>query len=193
MIKKSRSRPGSDWPRSTEDSAHQRLRRGKSVPRRALVELGGYVEAVHLQRITDSPCTPNLGRGGGDSVNFSFNLAHWWSCECLIVVHGAIYRHNGPADDPRPRNTSLVHGYHVRKRHSEGGARREWHGGGMTKPWWTPLKYPGPALARLVEPWHDSRLSPRGRSLPQITRTHPVLQCLGSLSAFFRYFQCSNL
>jgi hypothetical protein len=175
MIKKSRIRPGSDWPRSVEDSAHRSLRREKSVPRRALVELGGHVEAIHPQRITDSPCTPNLGRGGGGIANFGFNRAHWWSCECLAVVHGAIYRHGGPANDPRPRITSLVHGYHVRKRHSEGGARHEWHGGGMTKPRWTPVKYPGPALARIVEPWHDSRLSPRGRSLPQITRTHPVL------------------
>jgi hypothetical protein len=47
------------------------------VPRRALVELGGYVEAIHPQRITGSPCTPNLGRGGGGSVNFGFNRAHW--------------------------------------------------------------------------------------------------------------------
>jgi hypothetical protein len=41
------------------------------------------------------------------------------------MVHGAIYRHGGPTNDPWPRITSLVHGYHVRKRHSEGGARRE--------------------------------------------------------------------
>jgi hypothetical protein len=77
MIKKSRSRPGSDWPRSVEDSAHRSLRREKSVPRRALVELGGHVEAIHPQRITDSPCTPNLGRGGGGIANFGFNRAHW--------------------------------------------------------------------------------------------------------------------
>jgi hypothetical protein len=109
------------------------------------------------------------------------------------MVHGAIYRHGGPTNDPWPRITSLVHGYHVRKRHSEGGARREWHGGGMPKPRWTPVKYPGPALARFAEPWHDSRLSPRGRSLPHITRTHLVLQCLRSLSAFFTYFQCFDL
>jgi hypothetical protein len=77
MIKKSRSRPGSDWPRSAEDSAHRRLRRGKSVPRWALVKLGGYVEAIRPQRITDSLCTPNLGRGGGGSASFGFNQAHW--------------------------------------------------------------------------------------------------------------------
>jgi hypothetical protein len=41
------------------------------------------------------------------------------------VVHGAIYSHGGPANDPRPWITSLVHVYHVRKRHSEGGARHE--------------------------------------------------------------------
>jgi hypothetical protein len=76
MIKKSRSRSGSDWPRSVEDSAHRRLRRGNSVSRQVLVELGGHVEAIRLQRITDSPCTPNLGRGGGGSANFGFNRAH---------------------------------------------------------------------------------------------------------------------
>jgi hypothetical protein len=77
MIKKSRSRPGSDWPWSTVDSAHRRLRTGKSVPRWDLVELGGHVEAIRPQMITDSPCTPNLGRGGGGSANFGFNRVHW--------------------------------------------------------------------------------------------------------------------
>jgi hypothetical protein len=126
-------------------------------------------------------------------VNLCFNRAHWWSGEYLAVGGGAIYRLHGPASDPRPRIGLSVHGYHVRKRHSEGGARHEWHGGGMTKPRWTPVKYPGPALARFAESWHNSRLSPRGRSLPQITLTHPILQCPGSLSPFFRYFQCSDL
>jgi hypothetical protein len=40
------------------------------------------------------------------------------------VGGGAIYRHGGPASDPRPWIALSVHGYHVRKRHSEGGARR---------------------------------------------------------------------
>jgi hypothetical protein len=35
------------------------------------------------------------------------------------VVPSAIYRHDGPASDPRPRNASLAHGYHVGKRHIE--------------------------------------------------------------------------
>jgi hypothetical protein len=77
MIKKSRSRPGSDWPWSAENSTRRRLRRGKSVPRRALVELGGEVGAIRSQRATDSTCTTNLGRGGEDSVNLCFNRAHW--------------------------------------------------------------------------------------------------------------------
>jgi hypothetical protein len=41
------------------------------------------------------------------------------------VVHGAIYRHGGPANDQRPRNTSLTHGDHVTKEHSEVEVRRE--------------------------------------------------------------------
>jgi hypothetical protein len=41
------------------------------------------------------------------------------------VGGGAIYNHDGPASDSRPRIALSVHGYHVRKRHSEGGARHE--------------------------------------------------------------------
>jgi hypothetical protein len=33
--------------------------------RRALVKLGGHVGAIRSQWATDSPCTTNLGRGGG--------------------------------------------------------------------------------------------------------------------------------
>jgi hypothetical protein len=40
------------------------------------------------------------------------------------VDGGAIYRHDGPASDLRPQ-IALSDGYHVRKRHSEGGARHE--------------------------------------------------------------------
>jgi hypothetical protein len=40
-------------------------------------ELGGHVGAIRSQRATDSPCTTNLGRGGEDPANFSFNRAHW--------------------------------------------------------------------------------------------------------------------
>jgi hypothetical protein len=41
------------------------------------------------------------------------------------VVHGAIYRHGGLANDPRPRIALFTHGYHVKKRHSKGEARHE--------------------------------------------------------------------
>jgi hypothetical protein len=50
-----------------------RLRRGKMVPRRVLVELGGAVGATRSQRTTVSPCTTNLGRGGENSMNLCFN------------------------------------------------------------------------------------------------------------------------
>jgi hypothetical protein len=155
--------------------ARRWLRRGKTVPRRALVELGGHVGAIRSQKATYSPCTNNLGRGGEDFVNLCFNRAHWWSGEYLVVGGGAIYRHDGPASDPRPWIALSVHGYHIRKRHSEGGARHEWRGSGMTKPRWTSVKYPRQALDRFAESWHDPKLSPHGRSLPQITQTHPIL------------------
>jgi hypothetical protein len=113
--------------------------------------------------------------------------------EYLVVGGGAIYRHGGPASDLWPQIALSVHGYHVRKRHSEGGARHEWHDGGMTEPLWPPIKYPGQARARFTESWHGPKLSPHSRSLPHITRTHPILLCPESLSSFFRYFQCSDL
>jgi hypothetical protein len=121
--------------------ARRWLRRGKTVPRRALVELGGEVGPMRSQKATDSLRTTNLGRGGENSVNLCFNRAHWWSGEYLVVGGGAIYRHGGPASDPWPRITSSVHGYNVRKRHSEGGARHEWHGSGMIEPRWPPVNY----------------------------------------------------
>jgi hypothetical protein len=40
------------------------------------------------------------------------------------VVHGAIFRDGDLASDPRPRNTLLAHGKHVRKEHSEVEVRR---------------------------------------------------------------------
>jgi hypothetical protein len=49
------------------------------------------------------------------------------------VVHGAIYRHGHPANDPRPRIALFMHGYHVKKRHSKGEARHERHGGGSDR------------------------------------------------------------
>jgi hypothetical protein len=39
------------------------------------------------------------------------------------VVHGAIYRHDGPANDQRPQIALFTHGYHVEKRHSKGKTR----------------------------------------------------------------------
>jgi hypothetical protein len=50
------------------------------------------------------------------------------------VGGGAIYRCGGPASGPRLRIALFVHGYHVKNRHSEGGARHERHSGGMTEP-----------------------------------------------------------
>jgi hypothetical protein len=115
--------------------------KGKTASRRSLVELGGHVGAIRPQGTTNSPCTTNLGRGGEDPTNFGFNRAHLWNCEYLAVVHGAIYRDDNPASDPRPWNTLLAHGKHVRKEHSEVEVRREWHGDEMTEPWWPPVKY----------------------------------------------------
>jgi hypothetical protein len=62
-----------------------------------------------------------------------FNQTQWWSCECLVGVHGTIYRHDGPANYPQPRITLLAHVYHVGKKHSEGGARHGWHHGGIDR------------------------------------------------------------
>jgi hypothetical protein len=76
MIKESRSRPGNGWPWCAENSHSPVTEKGKTMSRRALVELGGHVGAIR-QRATDSPCTTNLGRGGEDSVNLCFNRAHW--------------------------------------------------------------------------------------------------------------------
>jgi hypothetical protein len=115
--------------------------KGKTASWRSLVELGGHVGAIRSQRATDSPCTTNLGRVGEDSVNFVFNRAHWWNYEYFAVVHGAIYRDGDPASDPRPRNTLLAHGKHVRKEHSEVEVRREWHDEEMAEPRWLPVKY----------------------------------------------------
>jgi hypothetical protein len=46
MIKESRSRPGSDWPRSTENFRSPVTEKGETVSRQALVELGGHVGAI---------------------------------------------------------------------------------------------------------------------------------------------------
>jgi hypothetical protein len=44
--------------------------KGKMVPQRVLVELGGEVGATWSQGTMDSLCTTNFGRGGEDSTNF---------------------------------------------------------------------------------------------------------------------------
>jgi hypothetical protein len=80
-----------------------------------------------------SPCTTNFGRGGEDSANLGFNWAHWWRCEYLAVVHGAIYSHGGPANDQRPWIALFTHGYHVEKRHNKGKMRHGWHHGGSDR------------------------------------------------------------
>jgi hypothetical protein len=108
----------------------QWLRRGETVLRRVLVELGGEVGATRSQRTTDALRNTNFGRDGENFVNLCFNRARWWRGEYLAVGGEAIYRRGGPASDPQPWIKSFVHGYHVKKRHSEGGARHGWHGGG---------------------------------------------------------------
>ena len=153
MTKESGSRPGNGWPRSAENSCSPVSEKGNTAPRRALVELGGHVEAIRSQRATDSPCTTNLGRGGGGSANFGFNRAHWWNGECLAVVHGAIYRHDGPANDQRPWNTLLTHGYRVRKRHSEVRWWHKWHGDKKPRHGKHRRKISGQAPARLAGLW----------------------------------------
>jgi hypothetical protein len=172
MTKESGSRPGNDWPRSAKNSCPLVFEKGNTAHRRALVELGGHVDAIWSQRATDSLCTTNLGRGGGGSANFGFNRAHWWNGECLAMVHGAIYRHDGPANDQRPRNTSLTHGYHVRKRHSEVRWWREWHGDKIPRHGEDRRKISGLAPARRAGPWISPQLSCHGRSYLHFTYTH---------------------
>jgi hypothetical protein len=193
MTKESESRPGDGWPRSAENSCSTVSKKGKMVSRWSLVELGGHVEAIRPQRTTNSPCTTNLGRGGEDLANFGFNQAHWWNCEYLAVVHGTIYRHDGPTNDQRPRNTSLMHGDHVTKEHSDVEWWSKWHDNKRTKPRWPPMKYLWSGsgqvrgtVTRLVvisprsifPPIHSST---SGSTVPQI------------FSSFFRYFLRSDL
>jgi hypothetical protein len=144
------------WERlatSVENSCSTVSEKGNTASRRALVKLGGHVGAIRSQRATDSPCTTNLGRGGGGSANFGFYRAHWWNGECLVVVPSAIYRHDGPANDPRPQNALLAHDYHVRKRHSEVRWWREWHGDKIPRHGEHLRKISGQAPARLAGPW----------------------------------------
>jgi hypothetical protein len=52
-------------------------------------------------------------------VNFGLQPSSLENCEYLVVVHCAIYRNSDPTNDLRARSTSLAHGKHVRKEHSE--------------------------------------------------------------------------
>jgi hypothetical protein len=133
--------------------ARQCLRRGTQRPDDLWWNYGATLMLYGSQRATDSPCTTNLGRGGGGSANFGFNRAHWWNGECLAVVHSTIYRHGGPANDQRPRNMSLTHGYDVRKRHNEVRWWREWHSDKIPRHGEHQRKISGQAPARLAGPW----------------------------------------
>jgi hypothetical protein len=157
--------------------------------RRSLVELGGHVGATWPQGTTNSPCTTNLGRGGEDPANFGFNRAHWWNCEYLAMGDGAIYRGGDQASDPWSRNSLLAHGKHVRKEHSEGGVRREWHGDEMTEPRWPSMKYLRSGsgqirrtMTRLIVILPRSFQSPIHLSTSEST--------VPLIFLFFRYFMC---
>jgi hypothetical protein len=167
--------------------------KGKTAPRWSLVELGGHARAIRSHRATDSPCTTNFGRGGEYPVNFSFNRAHWWNCEYLAMVHGAIYRHDGPANNQRPWNTSLTHGDHVTKEHSEVEWRSKWHGDKRTEPRWPSVKYLRSGsgqvrgtVTRLIV------ISPRS-ILPPIHSSTSESTVPQIFSSFFRYFLRSDL
>ena len=189
MTKESESRPGDDWPWSTENSCSTVSEKGKTASWRSLVELGGHVGAIRSQRATDSPCTTNLGRVGEDSVNFVFNRAHWWNYEYFAVVHGAIYRDGDPASDPRPRNTLLAHGKHVRKEHSEVEVRREWHGDEKTKPRRPPVKYLRPDLGQVRGTVTRHKVITSRLFLSPI-HLIPSKSTVSLIFSFFRYFLC---
>jgi hypothetical protein len=76
MTKESGSRPRNGWPRSTKNSCSVGSDEGEWASRRIPVETRSHVGATRLQKTTNSPCTINLGKGGG-SANFGFNRAHW--------------------------------------------------------------------------------------------------------------------
>ena len=63
----------------------------------------------------------------------------------------------------------------------------------VTEPRRPPVEYVRPRTARFAGWCHVWSYLPAIDSLHQITRTHPVLQCLTSLSVFFRYLQCFDL
>jgi hypothetical protein len=193
MTKESESRPRDGWPRSAENSCSTVSEKGKTPSRRSLVELGGHVAAIRSQRTTDSPCTTNLGRGGEDPTNFSINRAHWWICEYLAVVHGAIYRHGGPANDQRPRNTSLTHGDHVTKEHSEVQWWSKWHGDKRTEPRWPPMKYlqSGSGQVRGTVTWLI--VISLWSILPPIHSSTSKSTVPQIFYSFFRYFLLSDL
>jgi hypothetical protein len=82
---------------------------GNRGPRRGYTAVRDYQFTVHYQ----------FGERRRRQCEFWLQPSSLKNCECLAVVHGAIYRDGDPANDPRPRNASLAHGYHERNRHSE--------------------------------------------------------------------------
>jgi hypothetical protein len=109
------------------------------------------------------------------------------------MVHGVIYRHGGPTNDQRPRNTSLTHGKHVRKEHSEVEMGRDWHGDEKTEPRRPPVKYLRPDLGQVCGIMTRLKVTTSQLFLSPI---HPIpSKSTVSLifSSFFIYFLCSNL
>jgi hypothetical protein len=48
----------------------------EGTSRRIPVKLGGHIGAIRPKRTTNSPCTTNFGKEGGDTANFGFNRDH---------------------------------------------------------------------------------------------------------------------
>jgi hypothetical protein len=82
--------------------------------------LGVEIGATRPLGTVVSPCILNLRGGGGGCANLGLDHHTRWRCAYPAMDHGAIYSHGGSASDLRPQIASLVHAYHVGKRHSEG-------------------------------------------------------------------------
>jgi hypothetical protein len=65
---------------------------GNRGPRRGYTAAKDYQFTVHYQ----------FGERRRRHCEFSLQPRSLKNCECLIVVHGAIYRDGDPANDPRP-------------------------------------------------------------------------------------------
>jgi hypothetical protein len=104
---------------------------------------------------------------------------------------GAIYRGGDPTIGPWSRNSLLAHGKHVRKEHSEGGVRREWHGDEMTEPRWPPVKYlrsDSGQVRGMV-----TRLIAFPRSFQSPIHSSTSKSTLPQIFSFFRYFLIPDL